>query len=329
MRYRSEIVVTVVALLCVAAIVLHLSQRSSTTPPPHSNRLAVMTYNIHQGFDNSGKVDPRVFLRSIQKANPDIVGLQESESNRPALANYDLVRWLATNLDMYSYYGPATKEQTYGVALLSKYPLKDVTTIPLPSIEDPRVLIGATIAFQGKDVRIFVTHLGLSVEDRYEQLRWILEEQIKKATLPTVFMGDLNTTGDEDFTLDGTPAILNDDWYPNRLKGVRERLAENQDKGIYRRARNAHFQGLATYRAILTDAWQTIHPNSPSAYSWFDTNEALGRPYDKLLPPELIDHIFVSKDFQVLDAKIIKDRDTIVASDHLPVMATIELPRAP
>ena len=158
MKHRSEVIVSGFAALCLAAILFHAYGRTEAPAPPRGDALAVMTYNIHQGFDNSGKVDPRVFLKGIRAADPDLVGLQESETNRPAVASYDLVRWLATNLSMASYYGPPTKQQIYGVSLLSKYPLRDSVTIPLPSTRDPRVLIEST---DGRDIW---TTVGVSTD---------------------------------------------------------------------------------------------------------------------------------------------------------------------
>lgn len=323
MKHRSEVIVSGFAALCLAAILFHAYGRTVQPSSPQGTALTVMTYNIHQGFDNSGKVDPRVFLKSIRAVDPDLVGLQESETNRPAVASYDLVRWLATNLSMASYYGPPTKQQIYGVSLLSKYPLRDSVTIPLPSTRDPRVLIESTITYRGRDVRVMVAHLGLSAEDRFHQLRYILEERVKKSALPVILMGDFNTTADEDFTLRTQPTPLRDGWYPNRLALEERRAEENRTAGVFERARAANFRGLADYREELTDAWRLLHPTDDDAYTWFDTNEALGRPYEKLDPPERIDYLFVSSAFQPLSAQIIRDRNTIVASDHLPVIATL------
>jgi endonuclease/exonuclease/phosphatase family metal-dependent hydrolase len=326
MRYSSKAIVSLLGALCAAGTLLFLlPSRASRLAQPAGTQLTVMTYNIHQGFDNAGRDDPRKFLRSIHEVDPDIVGVQESETNRLLQGSYDLVFWLASHLDMSYCYGPPTKEQTYGVALLSKYPLRDCATTLLPSVEDQRALVEATITSKGQDVRVMVIHLGLSVEDRFQQLRWIFEEKIAKATLPIILMGDFNTTEDEDFTLRAMPPLQKDAWFAQRLAQQQRHAAENEKKGIFRMAQASNFRGLADYRAVLVDAWRHAHPEDRSAYSWSESDMDPATAPPTVEPPNRLDFIFVSKEFEILDAQILTDRNTLAASDHLPVTARLNL----
>jgi len=100
-------------------------------PTPQSGgapALKVLTYNIQQGYSENGLENYDGQLELILSLDPDIIGLQESDTNRISGANRDIVRYLANNLDMYSYYGPKTVLGTFGIALLSKYPIEKPST---------------------------------------------------------------------------------------------------------------------------------------------------------------------------------------------------------
>ncbi len=93
--------------------------------------LRVMTYNVQQGYSETGEKNYAGQLAVIRAQNPDIVTLQESDTNRPAGGNEDLVRYFADALGMHAYYGPKTVTGTFGIALLSHYLLQDAQTVYL------------------------------------------------------------------------------------------------------------------------------------------------------------------------------------------------------
>jgi endonuclease/exonuclease/phosphatase family metal-dependent hydrolase len=115
------------------------------TPPisPPSTELVVMTYNIQQANDNLGQKAYERQLALIRQVDPDILGMQESDSARISLGNNDYVRYYANKLGYYAYFGPSTVTGTYGTALLSKYPLENTRTIFTFSDQDE---IGTTVA---------------------------------------------------------------------------------------------------------------------------------------------------------------------------------------
>ncbi|RPI86690.1 MAG: endonuclease/exonuclease/phosphatase family protein [Chloroflexi bacterium] len=96
----------------------------------------------------------------IRAEDPDILGLQESDTARVANGNVDAVRYFADNLDVYSYYGPTTTTGTFGIALLSKYPIQNPTTFFMYSTGEQTATIQAEISKAGRTYQIFVTHLG-------------------------------------------------------------------------------------------------------------------------------------------------------------------------
>jgi endonuclease/exonuclease/phosphatase family metal-dependent hydrolase len=146
--------------LAVLSLVALLFTAPRPTPKQSSAQLKIMTYNIQQGFDVAGNKNLDGQLRVIHSVNPDILGLQESDTARVANGNVDAVRYFADHLDMYSYYGPTTTAGTFGIALLSKYPIENPKTFFMYSIGEQTATIHAKISADGETYQIFVTHLG-------------------------------------------------------------------------------------------------------------------------------------------------------------------------
>src|SRR5699024_6204784 len=111
---------------------------TASRPPAKENapELKIMTYNIQQGFDAEGNKNLDGQLQVIRDVDPDILGLQESDTARVANGNVDAVRYFADHLHMYSYYGPSTTTGTFGIALLSKYPIEDPKTFFMYSTQE-------------------------------------------------------------------------------------------------------------------------------------------------------------------------------------------------
>ena len=144
--------------------ILSLTSLLLTIPKPaaihNETQLKMMTYNIQQGFDAEGNKNLDGQLAVIQNVNPDILGLQESDTARIANGNVDAVRYFADHLKMYSYYGPTTTTGTFGIALLSNFPIKNPNTFFMLSLGEQTAAIQAEISIDGKTYQIFVTHLG-------------------------------------------------------------------------------------------------------------------------------------------------------------------------
>ncbi|MBU7015180.1 MAG: endonuclease/exonuclease/phosphatase family protein [Theionarchaea archaeon] len=168
-----------------------------TVAPPSSQEgtLTVMTYNLHQGYSMDGRIDPWQILEPIQDVSPDILVLQESDMNRVSSTNVDIVQWLSCQLDMYYYFGPSTGDQIYGVSILSRFPLSNMVTYFMPSIEDQRVLVRADIQWSSATLSIYAVHMGLSEEDRTAQIAFILNI-LNQNKNPALLMGDTNSVPD-------------------------------------------------------------------------------------------------------------------------------------
>jgi endonuclease/exonuclease/phosphatase family metal-dependent hydrolase len=163
-----------------------------TARPPSMGPIAVMTYNVHQAFGMDGVLDVPRIAATIAAEDPDIVALQESDTVRLTSEGVDVVRYLATTLGYEEAYGPPTREQTYGVAILSRFPILSWRYLLLPSLDDQRVLVEARLDVRGTVLTVFAVHLGLTQEERMLQIVDVLA-RTASAPDPKVLLGDFNS----------------------------------------------------------------------------------------------------------------------------------------
>eukprot|EP01105_Mastigella_eilhardi_P002417 TRINITY_DN1299_c0_g1_i4.p1 TRINITY_DN1299_c0_g1~~TRINITY_DN1299_c0_g1_i4.p1 ORF type:complete len:636 (-),score=109.56 TRINITY_DN1299_c0_g1_i4:362-2152(-) len=137
------------------------------SPPPQSGNyepnstISTMIWAVHFGYDNYGQNNFHDLARKIRDANVQVVGLLETDLARPFNANWDVVEWLGEELNMYTNYGPPTMKNTWGVAMLSAYPILSANHSFLPSPNgELAAFIDAQILVQGKQVRVIVAHFG-------------------------------------------------------------------------------------------------------------------------------------------------------------------------
>jgi endonuclease/exonuclease/phosphatase family metal-dependent hydrolase len=161
-----------------------------------THQVKFMTYNIHFGVGMDDQLNLERIVQNILRENPDIVGLEEVEQGRITSQGVDMARWIARQLGMNFYYYPAINEHAFGVALLSRYPIINVTSYHLPTIVWERVMVRGTIQLNSTFlIDVFVTHLGLDTDNRTAQIQFILN-QTNQITRPKVLMGDFNLHND-------------------------------------------------------------------------------------------------------------------------------------
>ena len=170
------------------------------TPP--ANELKIVSYNIRW---RSGEELQKIirWLKDAAGTRPAIIGLQEVDraKNRSERVNHP--KALADALGMhYAWTAPQTKsgsEEETGVAILSPYPLADVTRIVLPHPGPGgrlRVAIGATARIGKTSIRIYSVHgeTRLPIGKKAEQLKAVLDDVQKfPKEMPAIVLGDFNT----------------------------------------------------------------------------------------------------------------------------------------
>ncbi|OGS48357.1 MAG: hypothetical protein A3K68_00315 [Euryarchaeota archaeon RBG_16_68_13] len=158
---------------------------------PGTDLLRVMTFNVHQGFDASGRLDVGGITDVVRLANPDLLALQESDTVRVTSGGVDLVGYIAGTLGYHAAYGPPTREQTYGVAILSRLPIESWSYRLLASEGDQRALVHARLATVRGPLDVVAVHLGLDPRERETQVRQVLAFA-DSLPGPTVLLGDFN-----------------------------------------------------------------------------------------------------------------------------------------
>jgi endonuclease/exonuclease/phosphatase family metal-dependent hydrolase len=212
------------------------------------NSLRVMTYNVQQGYSEDGQKNFEGQIRLIKSVDPDLLGLQETDTNRIAGGNSDLVRYFADRLNMYSYYGPKTIPGTFGIALLSKYPIQQPRTFYMFSEGEQTATIVAQVEIAGKVHNIFVTHLGN--DGPIVQQEAILEEVGDLENV--IAIGDFNFRPDTDqYQL--TVERLEDAWLLKWPQGI-------DDQGLNPTERIDH--AFVSSGTIIEDARYLTGPES-------------------------------------------------------------------
>jgi endonuclease/exonuclease/phosphatase family metal-dependent hydrolase len=152
-----------------------------------------MTWNIHGGVGPDGLHDLQRMLAVIERADPDILALQEIDSRRRKAAEHP-VALLKRVLGHHGVAAAAitTADGDYGQALLSRWPLDSavVHDISVPGREPRRAIAATTTTPLGR-LYLVAAHLGLRIGERRRQCAKmaLLAEQ---SELPTVVLGDFN-----------------------------------------------------------------------------------------------------------------------------------------
>ncbi|HEX8921022.1 MAG TPA: endonuclease/exonuclease/phosphatase family protein [Pyrinomonadaceae bacterium] len=190
----------------------------ATTP----EAIKIVSYNIRYRCGEDLKRLIELFKTDEEIGRAHIIGLQEVDRNKKRTGNVNTARLMADELGMYYAWAapppPPSKEkkpqeEETGVAILSVYPLADVTRFVLPN-EGPggrrRAAIGATVKIGTTSVRVYSIHAEIrtSNERRLQQVGAVLEDLKAQhaQTERAVVLGDFNTLTGKD--VDGTNALF-------------------------------------------------------------------------------------------------------------------------
>jgi endonuclease/exonuclease/phosphatase family metal-dependent hydrolase len=177
-------------------------------------------------------LDRRLALatRQLRALDPDVVCLQEV---RPldGMDGRTTADVMASELRMHAHYARAVAWQggEEGLAILSRAPLVDTRTLPLPDARETeaRILLSGQVASEGGPIWVHCTHLHYRLDDGVARERQVaaIDAAIRalgRATTdaPQILCGDFNATADADemrflrglTTLDGRRTHFQDAW---------------------------------------------------------------------------------------------------------------------
>lgn len=165
----------------------------SDSAPAQAETLKIMQFNV-KNCDKGAEIDG--IAAEISAESPDVVFLQELDWEVPRSNKARVLALLAEQLKMNYVFFPAIPLDggTYGVGILSVYPLTYTTLAPLPvkKGDEGRVIARAGITVNGEEITLFNTHLSFENTDkRLEQLEFVSEE-INNGYEKFILCGDFN-----------------------------------------------------------------------------------------------------------------------------------------
>jgi len=165
-------------------------------PDARPDAVRVVTFNVHFGADVPGLA--RAIRGNPRLNQADILLIQEIESH----PGDDRAARLAEALSLNLVYAPARIEGdgTHGLAILSRYPMKDLEVLRLKKYDlgfrgtRRRIAMAATVQLPGRSVRVYNVHLDTRINggDRVDQVADIIED-IDSAPGGALVAGDFNT----------------------------------------------------------------------------------------------------------------------------------------
>jgi endonuclease/exonuclease/phosphatase family metal-dependent hydrolase len=163
-----------------------------------------MTYNVHRCVGVDRRLDVDRIAALIAESEPDVVCLQELDVGRARTRGMDQAHEIARRLEMTFHFHAAMKveEELYGDAILTHRPERLVRAAALPTISgvpglEPRGALWAAVDFDGVEVNIINTHLGLVPrEQRLQAAALVGREWLGSPECldPIILVGDFNAT---------------------------------------------------------------------------------------------------------------------------------------
>ncbi len=287
-------VATVLMLLSMGSGLIIRSDRPSTSVVGDTGTIRVVSYNIHHGFSNDGRVDPAPHYEVLENINADIILIQEGRSLLPAEGGFDPALYLAGRLGMHIVRGGGPDQGDEGLAVLSKFRLRDASVLRMPHNEVPRTALVVRVDLGEGELWLMNVHMGLEASERVEQIEWIASRTTSLSSerwpgMPFIIGGDLNTEPDAPMMGRFNSTVLGDGKWNSSLPSLG-----------------------------LRSAWHTVPAQSRNRE--LDHHTFPSSAYD--LPDEHIDYILLSQGLEPFDAWI---GDGARASDHRPIWADIRI----
>ncbi|TFK50059.1 hypothetical protein OE88DRAFT_1661586 [Heliocybe sulcata] len=183
------------AMLAAASILVAFYQIPSSSPVPYRPGPRIVRagiWTVHFGIDNEGRDSQRRMRDLIRDMELDVVGLLETDLHRIVFGNRDLTRVVAEDLGYYVDLGPGPNQHTWGVVLLSKFPIINSTHHLLPSpYGELAPAIEAVLDIYGTPVTVVVAHNGQEETplDRELQSTELARIMAKSYPQPVIFLG--------------------------------------------------------------------------------------------------------------------------------------------
>lgn len=156
--------------------------------------IRVMSWNLHHGVGEDGKLDLARIAARIREQKPDLVVLQEVDNKCRRSGSVDQAAELAKLTGLTGVFGKAMDHDggEYGQAILSKHPLGETKVHRLPGDGEPRIAFEAAVAVGSKPVRLVSVHLDHQQDARRLKQAETLVKALEASKEPLIVAGDFN-----------------------------------------------------------------------------------------------------------------------------------------
>lgn len=206
-----------VAAAALALLLAAAGPASAALPAPVDDdaEVRVLVLNLHAGVDAEGRDNLERTAELVRRTRADVVLLQEVDRGTERSGGVDQAEALSRTTGFEAVFGRTLDFQggEYGLALLSRWPIRDHALVPLPverprpaeGVElEPRGVLRATLETPHGPLHVLNTHLDHLPDDgaRREQLAGVLREAdaLRDTGRPLLLGGDLND-------LPGSPVV--------------------------------------------------------------------------------------------------------------------------
>jgi endonuclease/exonuclease/phosphatase family metal-dependent hydrolase len=250
--------------------------------------MRLATFNILHGRSLAdGEVDIDRFASAITALDADVLAMQEVDRDQPRSHGADLTeiaaaamgagdqRFVATLAGTPDLWSAATGElqprtASYGIALLSRFPVVSWQTAVLPPLrgrvpvlfpgknhpvlihDEPRAALAAVVESPAGRLTVVATHLTFVPGWNAMQLRRLVRV-VRRLPHPVVIMGDLNLVGSRPSRLTGWRPLATAATYPvaDPARQIDHILA---DGGVRARSAGESLDlGVSDHRALAVD----------------------------------------------------------------------------
>jgi endonuclease/exonuclease/phosphatase family metal-dependent hydrolase len=161
-----------------------------------SAELTIATYNIRHGRGMDNVVDLQRTAAALRALNADVIGLQEVDRMVQRSGHEDEAAVLGAQLGMAHAFGAFMPYQggEYGLAILSRLPIRSSHALRLPEGNEPRVALLAELELpNGARVLAVNVHLDWVENDTF-RIRQVeaLAAVLDTVSIPMILLGDFN-----------------------------------------------------------------------------------------------------------------------------------------
>ena len=166
--------------------------------PLQAGELRVLSWNLHHGVGEDGKLDLERIAARIREQKPDVVVLQEVDNKCRRSKSVDQAAELAKLTGLTGAFGKAMDHDggEYGQAILSKHPLGETTVHRLPGDGEPRIAFEAVVKIESQPLRLVSVHLDHQQDARRLKQAETLVKELSATKEPLVLAGDFNDVPD-------------------------------------------------------------------------------------------------------------------------------------